>query len=439
MLQQDESFSSWFARVAEMNGLLPQELMRALFPRHHLGLYDLDRAAPGALIERLAAKTGRAAPDLRNATFARWAGTVFERDDGRTKLGWLPPSGAASNSEGGFGQQVCRHCLDEDRTPHLRLSWRLSFVTACADHAVHLINRCPSCGFQLLPMRRGTKRLFVDCARCGDDLRSVRPERASRQVIELQSRMLCNASDLWSMLDGHGPILSLAWFEILERLVRLFCVGPQARPLRTHLADVAQCATHAIDRLPPIRDFRALEPSGRASLLELASWMMTDWPRRFVGACRQVGVHAGLIDKHGRRLPYALHHAIRWNLFDAETVTDDGEVVAARAHLEAAGIRPTLAALRTLVGRSLDGRGHLTAPARTAIAWGTHRHWKLQGVAPEVRAAARTAAHRAGMNLGVWVDRALRSALLDATISPKSVINGTGEQETITDRSRRHT
>ena len=143
-LLPDETFSSWFARVATGNGLSPPELYRVIKPGANFRPRDLDRFVEPDVQAILAEQTGIEAEVLRHAAFTRWAGVVFEDDDRRNKIDWLPLAGT-EDSKRSFGQQFCPACLRGDEVPYLRLSWRLGFVTACDKHRLLLSDRC-QCG-----------------------------------------------------------------------------------------------------------------------------------------------------------------------------------------------------------------------------------------------------------------------------------------------------
>lgn len=60
-------------------------------------------------------------------------------------------------------------------------------------------------------------------------------------------------------------------------------------------------------------------------------------------------------------------------------------------------------------------------PPEDQAPWGQGRYWKLDGVSPEVKKAARVAAHRAGEAVGPWLDTLLRKQLgLPARKSPSA-------------------
>jgi len=85
--------------------------------------------------------------------------------------------------------------------------------------------------------------------------------------------------------------------------------------------------------------------------------------------------------------------------------------MAAKAYLKARGIHPTYQALRHLLGLHFHAHRDMALPATKHAPYGTHRYWKLDGISPDVRAAAKRAAHKEGENVGAWVNKALRHKL----------------------------
>src|SRR5690606_16270412 len=95
----------------------------------------------------------------------------------------------------------------------------------------------------------------------------------------------------------------------------------------------------------------------------------------------------------------------------AQHHVDAQEVSAAARQLAEAGQAATYTALRKVLGVKFHAARNLAEPSKPHKPYGTHRYWKLDGVSPVTRAAAKKAAHQAGENLGAWVDAALRAAL----------------------------
>lgn len=148
----EESFSSWFLRLADANGLPASELYAGALPGSYLNRQDLDRTAGPELIRVLSTHTGVDARDIRDRTFARWVGQIFGEDDGRCRLDWLPPIGS-EKARRSFGQQYCPACLASDEVPYFRLEWRLRFVALCPVHKCLLADRCPACASPIYVLR----------------------------------------------------------------------------------------------------------------------------------------------------------------------------------------------------------------------------------------------------------------------------------------------
>jgi len=91
---------------------------------------------------------------------------------------------------------------------------------------------------------------------------------------------------------------------------------------------------------------------------------------------------------------------------------DSDELLAAKRVLRGRGQPATRRNLVQLMGAKPAALDQVTEPAVTDCApWGKGRYWKLDGVSPEVKAAARIAAHRAGEGVGPWLDALLRREL----------------------------
>lgn len=404
----DESISSWFARLAGANGLPPSELFAILQPGGYRYPRDLDRYADDVLLHRLGEATGVDAEQIRLGTFRRWAGRMFGIDDGLIKLPWLPPAGR-EDSRRSYGQQVCPCCLTEDSHPYLRLTWRLGFLVACPKHQRLLVDRCPSCGEPVNILRRNRNE-GIECWRCGLDLRSTETDPVDGDILCLQNRLLAVMEDGWAVLNEAGPVHALAYVQLLALVFRLLVSGKHALPLRTCLS--VRDPALACDSIPRMREVEMLNPRARRDVLRMADYLLTDWPHRFVEACAATRLTSRHLLKSGRSYPFAYQQAVEQHLTVQHRAMDGEELEAAKRQLARRGIRPTYRALVELTGVKITAeRARAEAADAAAAAWGQGRYWKLDGVSPEVKAAARLAAHRSGENVGVWLDRLVRKEL----------------------------
>ncbi|WP_337996932.1 TniQ family protein [Oleispirillum naphthae] len=411
-LQPDETLGSWLTRIALANGLSPSEFYPIVLPGGRLYRTDLDRLACDDLVRNLAAYAGAEEAEVAAATFRRWAGLLFEADDGRRKLTWLPWVGTAGGRTS-FGQQACPLCLVEDSHPYFRMTWRLGFVTACPRHGILLIDRCPACGEPLqplfLPPPNGRDRL-IGCWKCGADYRRApKVSVLDPGAVEREGGWRKIAREGWAMLGDYGPQYSLAWFPILWRVYRLLATGRFAFPLRTGVADRNRAMPRP-ENLPMVKEVERLNPRCRQALLSMADELLRDWPRVFVEACREVGIASRILIKDHADAPFAYRDPVVRHLSQPMRTMGADETKAVTRLLEGEGRIPTLKNLLAVSGVKAGAFAD-AAPARPVRPYGTHRYWKLDGVSAEVRAAAKAAAHRAGEKVGPWVEQVLRQKL----------------------------
>jgi len=409
-LLEGESFSSWFARVAGANGLRPAELYRIVQPGGDRNPRDLDRYSDVHLLGAMAEKTGIPIEALEQSTFRRWAGWAFERDDGLVKLDWLPPAGR-EKAKRCFGQQACPLCLGGDITPHLRLEWRLSFVTVCPVHQRLLLDRCPACNepFSVLRQDRG---VGLACWSCGADVRRFSGDSPPIDPIPVQQDLLNTLALGWRRLGNYGPVYSFTALRILALILRLVAGGRHAYALREWIADQEPGLALSPELLPRVRDGALLTPRARCVLVSMAHHLLQDWPHRFIAAAQSIGMASRDLRKRLDGIyPFAYADVVEWNLTEPLVGKTRDEVLAAKEVLQRRGCPATYQNLRDLVGGKAGSMGELAEPASCGAPWGQGRYWKVDGVSPEVKAAARLAAHRAGEGVGVWLDRLVRKEL----------------------------
>ncbi len=394
-----ESFSSWFVRLSRANGILPKDLYRSVLPGANLNSRDLDRFACDTLIEALAIHTDLNSDRLVKMTIRPWAGIVFDHDDGLGKLPWLPPVGTEL-SKRSFGQQICTACLADDKTPYYRVDWRLSFVTVCLRHRQLLVDRCPTCAkpFDILKARQDG--LFVLCQRCGYDLRKTRAEGGYSMGTQLT--LLDLIKERWHTLPAYGPVISLAYFKMLLLVFRLLSSGRFAQPMRHWLIDHAG-APETTSNIPRVKEVELLNPRCRNLLLEMAFALTEDWPSRFVDACNGIGLTSRHLLKDPATTPFAYWHAVTDHLSFPVRAIEPDELSEAKAMLRRKGVAPTYWNLVDLTGNKILAHRTLAEPA-VGHKYGAGRYWKLDGVSPHIRAAAKAEAHRHGESIGSWIE-----------------------------------
>lgn len=292
-----ETFSSWFARVAASNGLTPAELHEVATLGTYLHSRDLDRLDDHDLLARLSSATGIKVAILADATLGRWAERIYDSDEARVRLPWLPSVGT-ERTRPSYGQQFCPLCLAEDQVPYFRLRWRLHFVTACERHHVFLLDRCPGCHEPIHPLKAVRTQHGLECHKCGINLSITTTERAEDLVA--QQRLLTASSGYAVDLPGQGAVPTPNFFQLVLMLFRLVAGGPFAQALRRELTDGT-----SLGPIPRSADLYRFSPAQRHTLLRMATSMLDDWPHRFHAACRAAGISRWQLERTCRS-PFTL-------------------------------------------------------------------------------------------------------------------------------------
>lgn len=405
----DESFVSWFARLAWAHGLSVAELYRTAMSGERLASKDLDRHLGNDLAARLEHHTGLDAQTIKQAGFHRWCGTVYAADDGAATIPWLPIAGRVHHRSA-FGQQICPACLRDDRQRYLRAEWRLAFVTGCAIHKRLLLDRCPNCGSAVSLTAQPTETALPDrCGHCGLAYSTTALPRCSVAGLAVQRQLLAIAYGEWPTLGEYGHIHPILYFRIVRQLYRLVATGQHALALRRALTTDAEYQTTS--SLPLIKEVERLNPRVRHALLLLAYRLLEDWPNRFVSACDKAGIYQRYLLKHKSTLPFAYTDTATRHLSRSTHSVNETELEQASSVLSRHRIEPSYSAMRELLGGKFQPKKLRSKLLYPKTPPGTHRYWKLDGVSPATRQAVRQAAHRSGENVGAWVDQALQRAL----------------------------
>ena len=401
-----ETFSSWFARVAHANFLSPSDLYAAVLPGARLYSVDLDRRSDPDLLNVLSKNTGIPEEQLLTLFLTEFQGRVYERDNPKAPLTWLPHSGGSRNS---FGQQACPRCLASS-TPFYRKAWRLSFATICPKHGTGLIDRCHKCGYAIAPLQTPSERLFCHCHNCGADLRSAHEPKADRIDQDVQAFLEDVVKRGAAPLGQNGYVHSLSYFWILRKLLRLVVSGEFSLPIQEHVLKETgwTLGSPSIRRL---KNVDRIPPTPRRLALRFASHLANDWPDNFISACRAARLTQRRLLRAEEHAPFAFVAVVEAHLCEGPTTVDNRQFDRAVDFLVRHNQQPTHAALSDLLNNRIHAKRHLAAAGRQCAPYGTHRYWKLDGVAPETREAAKRAAKLAGENVGPWVDRIIQKAL----------------------------
>lgn len=286
----DELLSSWLIRVAHGNGMKLQSFCHMMWPGRAIWNRDCDRCADAELVTSLAEITGTPLRRAQQTLLSAFSGSLFRALVRTGNTPWMMPLGVHHRIRHRHGLQYCPQCLANGE-PYFRRSWRLSLYTVCPEHRRTLLDGCPHCSQPVHPhraemgdCRRQQPLPRTICSYCRCDLCDVEPRGAvPRRLLQFQR---LHARIMEHTLPGdYDPV---DYFNVLAQILQVLA---SPRELVRHFRSiVAEGAGVPLTTAPPDRSgiglyFDVMGPE-RMRLLESASWLLEDWPDRFVNICK---------------------------------------------------------------------------------------------------------------------------------------------------------
>ena len=284
-----EAFSSWAVRLAAAHGLKTRSLCSILGGRPVEFSGDLSGPAGANLLDLLGAHTGIDPATLRlGHTLSGLDGRLFMQAKADSMTPWVLPGGSYLQRRPSM--QFCPLCL-ATRPTYFRLIWRLSLFAVCPVHGVVLRHVCPGCSARIDPIKsdmRHQQGIEPFCWQCGFDLRRASHNHAdnldARSAVE-HYRALHEGVIPPGLPLGTTP---LAYFTVLGMLCgRLLQSDLRLASWRDNAAKCAGAVLPGpITRHVSTAFDTLAETPARQAVLRTASWLLRDWPERFVDTAR---------------------------------------------------------------------------------------------------------------------------------------------------------
>lgn len=343
---RDELLSSWFVRVAHANGEKAQSLAFRIFGREcqfvGWGDLSLDRGQDMAALEVLALATRTAMHQVTGATLSAYVGYLWDEIAARGARRWVMPVVDQGHVRSRYGLQACPECLRDDVTPYFRRSWRLSLQVLCPYHERLLLDHCPECDAPLV-IHRGDVGVFTPsstssvrwCGNCGADLAETsEAENIQPDIADFQDLLLRVLQRGWINVGGR-VIHSVLFFEGL-RMLWAFLDAPDSsaavrRVLERHgflFSDTRNTRYGGID---------VQRTDARCRLLAASSWLLEDWPDRFLMVATEAKVSSKpllhfSLHKHAET-PFWLWEPVHRSLDRTMYVPSEEEIANAFLHI----------------------------------------------------------------------------------------------------------
>ncbi|HEX7646581.1 MAG TPA: TniQ family protein, partial [Noviherbaspirillum sp.] len=302
-----------YCRIAQENSFKLRTLEVQLWGKHkQIWTRDIDRSIDDQTLTEVATACGTTLDAARETCLHSYEGVLFRSLNSNGNSDWILPAGIYHRKRLLNGMQFCPRCLGTDRQPYFRKVWRTSLATFCDLHHVLLHDCCPSCRAPVVFHRQemGSKRdsnieSLSFCTKCGFDLKRGACYAVpifDYRVWNAMWEQLCFLDFGWTFLEGQTFQYSPQYFDALHHLVtRLLSTKSMRKVLsvveNAHPGSVWFTIRHQV----PFDYYSVAE---RNAILQVATWLLQEWPERFLRVCREAKVrHSELINLN-TDLPY---------------------------------------------------------------------------------------------------------------------------------------
>lgn len=293
----DELLSSWLVRLAVGHGLKVQTFCHRIFAgERQVWNRDIDRLAPGWLVEELSSRTGTPIDIAHATTLRTYDGFLYQGFRPSGTLPWIQTLGMYHRKRERYGQQYCPACLAADETPYFRRAWRVSFNTVCPTHKLMLHDRCPKCqapvSYHRMEMGRSSNfetTGLTGCHVCEFDLRESPLLPITTYKSEIR-RWMIELSKL--VTHGAGPKrmhLNVEHLLVMHQLSKLLLSASKYVNLRECLCDYLAVEDKVASRGDRV-SIEARDINERHHLMQLIVWLMIDLEPRLRMAWRSKSV-----------------------------------------------------------------------------------------------------------------------------------------------------
>ena len=343
---EDELLSSWLIRLALKHRTMPSTFTNLYLPetKNKLWSADVDLQAGPDQLCTLSSKSGIPAEVLLGMTLKSYEGYLFERVCPKNRATpFVNPLGMRGRRNTLPGVRYCPYCLLEDEQPYFRKHWRLSVSLACLKHGCLLCDHCPHCGAPVTPYIACKKGELGTCHKCGKRAMDVAATiKASDDLLTVIVRLRKILADGYVLINGV-PAYSHLYFSSLRHVMKMLMMtryGPR----------LCEAVGVSFSEITPRKSFEQLSLRVQSILLVKASWLLDDWPGRFVDVCKRRRVLSSALLREFDPAPYWYWKVVYENLYRPARGLTDEEIRAAIDYMEREGMEMSEAALSRLLG-----------------------------------------------------------------------------------------
>ena len=358
--QSDELLSSWIVRLA-----LANRYTLHTFYKHLVGYQgeiwnrDIDKMISPELALLLSTKTGISVEKIHFLSLHRYTGYLFNsiRIHGQSR--WILPLGMYHRYHMRAGMQYCPLCLKEDATPYFRQHWRLALFTMCEKHHCLLYDHCPFCNACLMFHRNGvgskrsvTEASIDNCFFCHRKLSSASATfliEIPKEYEKAYLQVIYNFQKYKWHCGKHTPAISTLFYDGLFILISTLLGRYRKRSLK-NILESFDIQINITER----EEYAYVEVSNRCKILCVLSWLIQDWPTRFISFCKDAHLSKSLFTDYLDELPFWLAEVVGGELDNRHYRIPNEEITSAASYIIRRGNTVTQQSLRTTMGVSCD-------------------------------------------------------------------------------------
>lgn len=232
---QDETRSSWLARLCQANAISVRILSQSLKNKCLL-LRDFDRGAPPEALYALAKLSGLTTRVIEEMSLLYNTQHFLKYDSVYGTASFISSVSRTYTREMSRGISFCPDCLRDDPIPYFRKQWRYSFVTTCLKHKRLLIDHCPNCSepFQHNFGNTGAayynREEMMRCAYCCHPINRNRynssDQKCAALLYEVTSSLLQSTEEHWTQFASSGQYIYCAsWLNGIRLLLKFIFSG----------------------------------------------------------------------------------------------------------------------------------------------------------------------------------------------------------------------
>lgn len=324
---------------------------------------DVDRHCASAILRVLSNHTDQSVCALESMMLSAYGGVLFEALPKVGNAPWVLPVGVFHRIRRRMGMQFCPLCLKNDSIPYYRRTWRLALYAMCERHHCIMQEFCPICRAPITYHRHGIGRrravpdvaILNFCHACGYDLRCSNPayldwpdEVSWKNYTDLLTGFQSGAWDALHVPVACGVSLFQGFHALLTAVI-----GRKGRRIWAQIQEDLNMENVSIRRATH-DEFENLCATDRLNLLLMVTWLLDEWPERFLRVSRNAGFTRSMLSEEVESLPFWLVSVVDRNLDRRPYFINTSEIGAAVDYLISHHQVVTPQTLGSVLGLSKD-------------------------------------------------------------------------------------